>query len=460
MNAPAPILAALAAPEPEVEILPAERYDVPVPSDHSAGIRRLVRLGLGAVATLILGFCGLVALLPMAGAVIAPGEVTVETHVKEISHPYGGVASQILVKEGDAVHKGQVLVRLDDSVAGALATYAGEGLDQLLARAARLRAIQNGWDRVHFPRELLARSADPSVRGVMNDERASFALGYRARLDQIGQLQARVAQSQSDSATYLSQLQAYGEQEGLIRQELDQTRDLYKDRLTTLDRLNALERSAVGVRAQREAAQAGLDQARARIGELQVQMTGVTSQARSDAALELGQVEAAISERRKDSAETRDRADRTAIRAPQDGVVDKLRVRTLGSVVPAGETLMEIVPKADRLVVRVQIRPTDIDQVAVGRKAHIRFSALNMRTTPELTGTVTQVAADSTVNQSSGIAFYPATVSIPDEEFRKLESARISVGMPVEVFVQTQQRTILQYIIRPLSDQFRRALRE
>lgn len=428
--------------------------------DHGAGIRRLVKIGLGAVAVLILGLCALVALLPMAGAVIAPGEVTVETHVKEISHPFGGVASQILVKDGDLVRQGQVLMRLDDTVSGALATYSGLGLDQLLARAARLRAIQNGWPDVRFPEELVARGDDPAVRASMDDERRSFQLGRQARFDTVRQLQTRIAQARADIATYSSERQAYGEQQDLIRQELDQTRDLYKDRLTTLDRLNALERSAVGVRAQREAAAAGLDQSRARIAELQVQMASVSSQARSDAALELGQVEAAISERRKDSAETRDRAERTAIRAPQDGIVDKLQVRTLGSVVPAGETLMEIVPKADRLVIRVHIRPTDIDQVAKDSEAHVRFTALNLRTTPELTGVVSQVAADSSVDQGSGIAYYTAIVTISDAEFRKLGSARISVGMPVEVFVQTEERTILQYIIRPLSDQFRRALRE
>ena len=439
---------------------------LPVPVQHEfahvaeRGLSRLVRLGLGAVALLVFGIGGLITFLPMAGAVIAPGEVTVETHVKEISHPFGGVASDILVRDGDSVKKGQVLIRLDNKVAGAVAEYTGLGLDQLLAKAARLRAVQSGAAQVEFPRELLDKTDDPAVRTAIEDERRSFALGRQARGDQLRQLQARIAQSRAEIATYASQADAYARQEALIREELGQTRQLYEGRLTTLDRLNALERAAVGVQAQKAAAQSGMTQARARIGELQMQIAAVTSSARSEAALELAQVQAAISDLRKQDAAASDQNDRTAIRAPLDGVADKLQVRTVGSVVPAGETLMEIVPAQDRLVVRAQVPLTDIDSVAVGQHAQVRFTALDMRTTPELAGTVTQVGADRTVDRISNLSYYAVTVSIPDDEFRKLGKARLSVGMPVETFIQTRERTILQYIIRPLSDQFKRALRE
>lgn len=424
------------------------------------GLAKLVRLGLAAIALLVLGFGGLITFLPMAGAVIAPGEVTVETHVKEISHPFGGTASDILVRDGDHVKKGQVLVRLDSKVSGAVAEFTGLNLDQLLARAARLRAIQGGAGAVSFPEELTAKADNAAVRMAMEDERRSFALGHQARSDEVRQLQARIAQARADIATYSGQAAAYARQEKLVAQELDQTRELYEDRLTTLDRLNALERAAVGVQAQQTAARAGLMQAQARIGELQVQMSSVVSAARSQAALELAQVEAMISELRKETVAASDQNDRTAIRAPQDGIVDKLQIRTVGSVVPPGDVLMEIVPDQDRLVVRADVRLTDVDQVVVGQPAQLRFTALSMRTTPELSGTVTRVAADSTVERATGRAYYSVTVTIPDQEFRKLKKARLSVGMPVEVFIQTEQRTILQYIIRPLSDQFRRALRE
>lgn len=422
-------------------------------------LSRLVRLGLAAVALLVLGIGGLALFLPMAGAVIAPGEVTVETHVKEISHPLGGVAADILVRDGDHVRKGQVLIRLDSRVSGAVAQYTGLGLDQLVAKAARLRALQAG-GAIAFPAELTARANDPAVRMAMEDERRSLALVRQAQGDRARQLQAQIAQARAERTTYASQAGAYDRQAALVRQELAQTRQLYEGRLTTLDRLNALERAAVGVQAQGQGARSGAVQANARIAELQVQIAGLNSAMRSDAALELAQVEQAISDVRKQDVAASDQNDRTAIRAPQDGVVDKLQVRTVGSVVPAAETLMEIVPDRDRLVVRAQVRPTDVDSVAVGQPAHLRFTALNARTTPELSGRVVQIGADRSVDRTTTASYYSVTVSIPDAEFRKLNKARLSVGMPVEVFIQTQQRTILQYIVRPLLDQLKRALRE
>ena len=426
-----------------------------------AGMSRLVRLGLGSVIVLILGLGGLISLLPMAGAVISPGEVTVETHVKEISHAFGGVAAEILVDDGDIVRRGQSLIRLDSRVFGAAARYSGLSLDQLLARAARLRALRSGAKYVTFPDDLTDKSEhDPAVRAVMADEQRGFRLIIDARGDQIRQLRARIAQSQAEIVSFDSQAEAYQRQSSLVRQELKQTRELYDSRLTTLDRLNALERSALGVQAQRATAQSAIAQAQARISELQSQILSVESSARSEAALELGQTQSAISDLRKESVAASDQNDRTVIRSPQDGIVAKLQVRTIGSMVRPGETLMEIVPLRDHLVVRAHVRLTDIDKVSKGQSAHLRFTALNARTTPELLGRVTQVAADRTVDTTTNNAFYPVTIAISEQELRKLGNARLSVGMPVETFIQTEHRTILQYIIRPLSDQIRRALRE
>ncbi|AIT80757.1 rhizobiocin secretion protein RspE [Novosphingobium pentaromativorans US6-1] len=424
------------------------------------GLSGLLRLGLGAVALLVLGFGSLIAFLPMAGAVIAPGEVSVETHVKEISHPFGGVAKAILVEDGDHVRRGQPLIRLDSRVAGAAAQYTGLGLDQLLAKEARLRAMRSNTAQIDFPAELRSRAADPQVASILADERRSLELDREARKDQQLQLARRVAQAQAEISGQTSRAAAYARQSDLVRQELGQTRELYEERLTTLDRLNALERAAIGVEADNATARSGIAQARARIAELRAQMASIESVARSQAALELAQVRSSISQVRKEDVAASDQNDRTVIRAPQDGIVDKLAVRTVGSVVPAGQTLLEIVPARDRLVVKARIRPTDIDQVEQGQPAHLRFTALNMRTTPELGGKVVQLAADRTVDRATNTAFYSATVAISVQELRKLGGAKLAVGMPVEVFVQTGERTMLHYILRPLGDQLRRALRE
>jgi len=259
---------------------------------------------------------------------------------------------------------------------------------------------------------------------------------------------------------YRSRASAFERQNVLIGEELAQTRELYEERLSTLDRLNALERAAVGVQSERSSSLANIDEAQARIGELRTQMAGLGSETRSNAAAELAQVQSLISDSRQRDVTASDTNDRTTIRAPQDGIVNKLAVNTIGGVIPAGETLLEIVPAADRLVVIANVALTDIDAVAVDQPAVLRFTSLSMRTTPEISGIVTRVDADRTVDQATGMAFYNARIEISDAEFQKLDNVRLSVGMPVEVFIQTGERTILNYIIRPLSDQLKRALRE
>lgn len=436
-------------------------YSTEMEQQADVSLGKTTRYGLIAVAVLVLGFGGLMAFLPMAGAVIANGEVSVETQVKQIAHPFGGVAADILVRDGDRVEEGDVLIRLDDTVSGATAEYSGLSLDQLLARAARLRALRDNAATVNFPAELRDRAAtDPVVAGIMQDEARGFQLERQARTDQVRQLEARIAQTEATISSAQSQVQAFGRQEELIEEELVQTRELYEDQLSTLDRVNALERAAVGLSAERDSAAARIIESRARINELRTQMAGLQSDARSQAALELAEVQQLLTDSRTREVTASDTSVRTAIRAPQDGIVNKLTVTTIGGVVPPGETLLELVPVNDELVISARVEVTDIDQVAIDQPAFMRFTALSMRTTPELQGIVTQVDADRRIDQVTGLPYYNARIDIPEEELAKLGAARLSVGMPVEVFIQTGQRTILNYILRPLTDQLNRALRE
>ena len=436
-------------------------YGGEVEEDTLGKLNKLIRNGLIAVAVLVFGIGGLMAFLPMAGAVIASGEVAVETNVRQIAHPYGGVAAEIAVRDGDVVKEGDLLIRLDDTVAGANANFSGLSRDQLLAKEARLRAVRDGSGSINFPAELRERAAkDPFVASIMADEQRGLALERQAQADMRNQLQARISQTQAAIASASSRVSALARQDSLIGQELAQTRELYDNQLSTLDRLNALERAAVGVQADRAAAQASIAESRARIGELQTQMAGLGSDNRSRAAAELAEVQRLITDSRLQEVSAADTSERTSIRAPQAGTVNKLAVHTIGGVVPAGQTLLEIVPADDQLVVEARVAVTDIDSVAVDQAAFLRFTALSMRTTPELKGRVTQVDANRTTDPATGVTFYTARVEISDEEFAKLGDVRLSVGMPVEVFIQTGERTILSYILRPLSDQFKRALRE
>jgi HlyD family secretion protein len=436
-------------------LVPAENMYDPADSLH-----RDVRAGMILCGALVFGLGGMAAFLPMAGAVIGPGEVTVSTYVKEIGHPAGGVVAAIMVRDGDRVKKGQPLMRLDSTVSGATATYTGENVDQLLARAARLTAERDNAAGVDFPPELTRRADDPNIAALMQQERRAFTLRRDARRSMAAQLGQRIAQTQADVSSARTKAQSYADQARLINDELDATRKLYEKRYTTLDRLNSLERSASGLTAEAGAAREGAVSGIARIGELRTQIRSLEADARGTAAAELMDVLGKISELRRAKVAADDSFDRAIIRAPQSGVIDKLAFRTIGGIVPAGQTILELVPDDDTMIVEATISPVDVDQVHAGQKAIVRFSSFSSRTTPELSGRVTHVSADRTDDKTTHSAFYRVTVALDKGEIAKLGALRLRPGMPTETFIQTGRRTMLSYILKPLADQFARAFRE
>lgn len=444
----------LTQPNPSPAASDVPRYE------PEASLRSEVRTGLILCAALVFGLGGLAAFIPITGAVIGPGEVTVSSHVREIGHPSGGVVADIMVRDGDRVTKGQPLIRLDTTVSGATAAYTGENVDQLLARAARLTAERDNAAEITFPDELARQKRDPNIAALMQEERKTLSLRRASRHSLSAQLGQRISQTEADVASARTKARSYADQATLIRGELDATRRLYEKRYTTLDRLNALERSASGLAAEagsaREAATAGS----ARIGELQLQRGSVNADARSAAAAELMDVLARISELRRAQVAADDNYERSVIRAPETGVIDKLAVRTVGGIIPPGQTLLQLVPEDDRMIVEATISPTDIDQVHSGQTAMIRFSAFPARTTPELNGTVTHVSADRTDDRETRSAFYRVTVAFDRGEVAKLGKLQLRPGMPAETFIQTGRRTMLGYILKPLADQLARAFRE
>ena len=271
--------------------------------------------------------------------------------VQQIGHPSGGVISDILVHDGDHVRQGQPLLRLDSRVSGATAGYTGENVDQLLARAARLKAERDGVSYILFPAELTQRADDRSISTLLEQERRTFVLRRQARREQAAQLAQRIDQTRADIATANTQVKSYTDQGALIDQELTATRKLYEKRYTTLDRLNALERSASGLSAQARGAQEEAVSGTARIGELRMQAASIEADARSAAATELLDVLARISDLRRQKVAADDSLERAVIRAPQSGVVDKLAFRTVGGVIPPGQTILELVPDKDRMTV-------------------------------------------------------------------------------------------------------------
>lgn len=430
------------------------------PQPARDAIRRYIIAGTAVTLLLTCGVGGWAATTEISGALIAPGTIVVESNVKKVQHPTGGVIGQLFVHDGDHVKIGDLLVRLDDTVTKANLAIVTKGLTELEARKARLEAERDGLDQIHFPEALLKRMSNPDVAEAVNGERKLFALRRAARLGQKAQLSERIDQLGQEISGFESQKAAKERETVLIQRELEGVRTLYAKNLVPITRITSLEREAARLGGERGQIVASTAQAKGKIAELQLQIIQVDQDLASDVAKEMREIDAKIGEFVERKVTGLDQLKRTDIRAPQDGTVFQSTVHTVGGVIPPGETIMVIVPDADKLLVEAHINPQDIDKIHLGQKAALRFSAFNSRTTPEILGTVSRVSADTTVDQRTGTSFYTVRITMPAKEIARLGNVRLVPGMPVDAFVQTGDRTVIAYLMKPLSDQIARAFKE
>ena len=424
-------------------------------------IRAHLITGLVVVLVLAGGFGGWASTVPISGALIAPGSVVVDTNVKKVQHPTGGVVGEVRVRDGDVVKAGDIVVRLDETVVRASLAIVVKTLNGLYARAARLEAEQRGLDKIVFPAALTDRADDPDVRDVMASETKLFEVRVNGRTGQKAQLRERITQLNEEIAGLKAQEAAKDKEIALVEKELVGVRQLYDQHLVQLTRLTTLERDAARLAGERAQYIASRAQARGKITETELQIIQVDKDMVSEVSKDLRETNDKIGEfvERKVTAE--DQLRRIDIRAPQDGVVLQSTVHTVGGVITAGDAIMMLVPKADDLSVEAKVNPQDIDKLQVGQKTLLRLSAFNQRTTPELNGLVTRVSADVTTDQRTGQSYYTIRVSMPPAEVARLGAEnKIIPGMPVEAFVQTGDRTMMSYLMKPLSDQFMRSFRE
>jgi HlyD family secretion protein len=427
----------------------------PVGSAQSS-IRLHLIVGLTVVVLLAGGLGGWASTAEISGALIAPGSIVVESSVKKVQHPTGGVVGEVRAHDGDLVKTGDVVVRLDDTVTKANLAIVTKNLDGLWARAARLQAEQQGADKMVFPASLLDRASDPDVKNVMASEAKLFEVRTTGRSGQKAQLHERVSQLNEEIAGLLAQQQAKDQEIALVTKELVGVRSLYDQHLVQISRLSTLERDAARLTGERAQYVASIAQAKGKITETELQIIQVDKDMVSDVSKDLRETNDKIGEYVERKVQLR----RVDIRAPQDGMVEQSTVHTVGGVITAGDAIMMIVPQADDLQVEARVNPQDIDKLQIGEKTLLRLSAFNQRTTPELNGAVIRVSPDVTTDQRTGQSYYTIRVSMPPEEVARLGEVRLIPGMPVEAFVQTGDRTMLAYLVKPLKDQLMRAFRE
>lgn len=427
------------------------------PQISAAGSPRLRQLTI-TVSTLLLVLFVLASVIPIGGAVIGGGQVGTESRVKRIAHPTGGVISSILVHNGEHVKEGQLLLRLDDRVSGADARFSSLTVDQLLAQRARLEAERLGAAAVRFPDEL-TKSDSPAARQAMADEAHLFELRRREESEQRAQLQARIAQFNHEIAGLNAQISAVRKQRALIEPERQGVRDLWDKQLVTIDRLNQLERTAVDMEGNTAALGSQIAQVRARITEAQEQLIQLSQTRRVQAGTDLAQVNTALNQQQMRSVAASDQQDRSEIRAPYSGVVEKIAFAAIGDVVKPAEAIMEIVPDKDLMVVEAMISPVDIDQVKKGQAARVTFSSFNRAATPQIPGRVIYVATDRTDNPESRQAYFMVRIAV-DQAAVRHEGLSLKSGMPAEVYIETGGRSMISYLTKPLRDQFMRAFRD
>ncbi|WP_441525606.1 HlyD family type I secretion periplasmic adaptor subunit, partial [Bosea sp. TAB14] len=422
-------------------------------------MRRLAIVG-GAGVALFAGTVGVWAVATtLSGAVVATGQFVVDGNVKKVQHQTGGIVGELRVHDGDRVEQDQILIRLDDTLTRSNLQIVTKQLDEFAARRARLQAERDRKTAIAIAPELRARQGEAEVAELIAAEQSLFDARRSARDGQKAQLFKRVGQLRDEILGLKAQQVARDRQAALIEEELTGVRGLYEKSLVAISRKTALEREAANLDGQKGQLIASVAQSEGRIAETELQIIQIDEVLREEVMKELREIQGKTAELTERRVAAEDQLKRIDIKAPSAGFVHQLAVHTVGGVISPAEPAMLIVPAEDSLQLEVRINPPDIDQIALGRPAQVKLHAFNQRTTPELKGTVSRISADTTRDQQTGATFYTIRISVPAEEYARLAPQRVTAGMQADVFVQTEDRTPFEYIIKPLRDQIAKAFR-
>jgi HlyD family secretion protein len=429
-------------------------------------IRKLNLVGCTAVVVALGGFGGWASTTDIAGAVIASGTVVVESSVKRVQHFTGGIVGEILVKEGSEVEAGEVLMRLDDTLTRANLGVVQSQLDLYNAREARLLAEQDGLKSVTFPEAKHNRSTTEAAESAIAGEERLFQARREGREGQRAQLRERIAQIGEEIRGLTAQQESKVAEINYIGEQLVGVSELYKKNLVTSERYVQLQRDQARLQGERGQLIADIARSRGKIAETELQILQLDQDFRTDVLKDLRETQAKIAELQERANAAADELKRTDIRAPQAGVVYQLQAHTIGGVVGKGDIVMQIAPRADALIVEAKVAPQDIDQVAVGASVRVRIEAGNRRTTPDLEGKVTVVSPDLTRESEAtpkgpqNEQYYIARVALSKEDLISTPDLHLVPGMPAEVYIRTQDRTPLNYLLKPLREQIARTFRE
>lgn len=419
----------------------------------------VVRLGLAVILLGFVGFLLWAALAPLDAGVTASGTVVVESKRKTIQHLTGGIVQQILVKDGDKVVKDQVLLRLDPTQLEAQRMITRNQLITAKAVQARLLAERNGAAEPRFDDPILADRADPMVKEAITTQLGLFKSRRQTIQGQRAILDASIKGLEQQISGLEALEKGKAAQAKLLQEELDALRTLFEKGYVPRNRIFELERAIADISARRSSDLADIGRAQSALNELRLKKIQLEQEFHKE-------VEAQLTEVQRDAASLgerlvalEDELSKVDIRAPNDGIVVGLNIHTIGGVIRPGEAILDLVPEGDPLIIEARIMPHLIEKVAVDLPALVRFVALDSLN-PVVEGKVIGVSADILTDKTTGLPYYAAKISVPQEEMLKLKYERINPGMPVDVVIKTGERSLLEYLLRPLLSHMFMALKE
>lgn len=405
-------------------------------------------------------FGGWAALAKLDSAVVAPGTVAVESNRKTVAHLEGGIVRQIMVKEGQHVDEGQVLFRMDNTQPQASADMSHNQLMAALGQEARLIAERDGRSSVTFPPELLAANAGPVAAEAIADQTKQFDERRASLNNQISILEKRVTQYSSELEGLASEKDATERQLKFIEEELRDLRGLLEKQLVPKSRVMSLEREKGRLEGLIGRSMAETSKAHNGISEARLQIDQLKKKQAEDVNSQLLEIRQKISDMRERTRVSADVLKRIDIRAPRAGVVQNVKASTVGGVVRPGEPLLELIPDGDELIVSGMISPSDIDVVSPGNEAEVRFAAFHGKVLPIVTGRIVSVSRDRLTDELTRQPYFLARIAVDRNQLPSDVRDKIIAGMPAEVIIPTGERTLADYLVRPLSGRMRKALRE
>jgi HlyD family secretion protein len=393
-------------------------------------------------------------------AVVAPGTVTLESSKKVIQHFEGGIIAKILVHEGEHVDQGQILFLLDNTSAQANANSHRNQIDALLAQEARLVAERDNAEQVTYPPELTKRISEPITKQAISDENKQFGERRASLVGQIAIQESRIKEFGTEINGIADEKTATEQQLGYINSELSDLNHLLERQLVQKSRVLALEREKARLEGLIGRAVADIAKAQNNIGEAHLQIEELRKKFSEDVNTQILQAREKIAELREKMTVSQDVLQRIQVRAPRAGTIQNLHVATVGGVVRPGESLAELVPDDDNLVINAEVAPADVDAIDAGMQAEVRFSAFHGYTLPLILGHVDSVSHDRIIDEQSKQPYFLARIVVDKGDIPTSVNDRIKSGMPVEVMVPTGERTVISYIVRPLRNRANSAFRE